>query len=96
MIEPAAYAVPVMFGPNVWNFQQISDALLREKAAIQVRSKEEWRQMTSTLLGDREKRKAIGQKGIEFVTKHQGATNKTIEIVKKYLVRHRAANKQAA
>jgi 3-deoxy-D-manno-octulosonic-acid transferase len=96
MIEPAAYGVPVMFGPKVWNFQQIADSLLHDKAAIQVMSKDQWRQTTSDLLSDPEKRKAIGQRAKAFVAKHQGATRSTVEIVKRYLRLDRSSNKQAA
>jgi 3-deoxy-D-manno-octulosonic-acid transferase len=96
MIEPAAYGVPVMFGPNVWNFQQIADALLRDQAAFQVRTKDEWRVMTIHLLAKSDERVELGCRAREFVAKQQGAAKKTVEIVKQFLPSTPASRNQAA
>lgn len=38
MIEPASYGLPICFGPHVWDFQSVTDELLRTKAAVQVQN----------------------------------------------------------
>jgi 3-deoxy-D-manno-octulosonic-acid transferase len=96
MIEPAAYGVSVMFGPNVWNFQQIADSLLREQAAIQVKTKSQWQEETMRLLADGDERMKFGSRAKEFVARQQGATRKTVEIVKQILAPHPSSRQQAA
>jgi 3-deoxy-D-manno-octulosonic-acid transferase len=99
MIEPAAYGVPVMFGPNVWNFQQIADALLRKQAAVQVSTQNEWLQETLALLANEPRRQALGRAGQEFVASQQGATGRTLQVVSQLLDpainNHRHAAKQS-
>lgn len=85
MIEPAAYGVAVTFGPNTWNFKQIVTALLQHQAAMEVKTKEEWLAVTLRLLGDPVERQALGQRAKDFVLRQQGATQRTIELLKPYL-----------
>ena len=85
MIEPAAYGVAVTFGPNTVNFKQIVAALLQHQAAIEVKTNYEWQAVTLRLLGDQAERQAIGQRAKDFVLRQQGATQRTIELLKPYL-----------
>ncbi len=85
MIEPAAYGVVVTFGPNTVNFKQIVTALLHHQAAIEVKTKEEWQAVTLRLLSDQTERQALGQRAKEFVLRQQGATERTIHLLKPYL-----------
>lgn len=41
ILEPAKYDSPIIYGPDMINFQEISDEFLKNKAAIQVKNKQE-------------------------------------------------------
>jgi len=41
ILEPAKYESPIIYGPDMTNFQEISDEFLENKAAIQVQNKED-------------------------------------------------------
>jgi len=85
MIEPAAYGVAVTFGPNTWNFKQVVAALLEHQAALEVKTKAEWEAVTMKLLGDEAQRRELGQRAREFVLQQQGATARTVQLLKFYL-----------
>jgi 3-deoxy-D-manno-octulosonic-acid transferase len=83
MIEPAAFGVPVMFGPNVWNFQETADRLLAHHAAVQVCDAVELEQQTLRLLGDPGTRNNLGNAGQRFVLTQQGATDQTLQLLER-------------
>lgn len=84
MIEPAAYGVAVTFGPNTWNFKHVVNALLDHQAAIEVQTKEEWLIVTQRLLSDVVERQQLGKRAQQFVASQQGATARTLDLLKNY------------
>lgn len=85
MIEPAAYGAAVTFGPNTWNFKQIVQSLLEHRAAIEVKTKDDWAATTMRLLASAAERQELGNRAQQFVASQQGATQKTIELIAPYL-----------
>jgi len=79
MLEPAALAVPVLFGPFVHNFSEISQRLMEQKAAIQVADEDELAEQLIELLEHSEKRDQMGTAGHHFVEQNKGAMNKVAE-----------------
>ncbi len=86
MIEPAAYGAAAMFGPNTWNFKQIVLYLLRENAAIEVSTKDQWREQTLRLLADQSARNDLGRLAKSLVKSQQGATERTLHVLHTYLI----------
>ncbi|MDE5014487.1 3-deoxy-D-manno-octulosonic acid transferase, partial [Francisella tularensis subsp. holarctica] len=41
LLEPAALAKPILSGPSLFNFSQISKELIRNKALIRIRNQQE-------------------------------------------------------
>jgi 3-deoxy-D-manno-octulosonic-acid transferase len=78
MLEPAGYGIPVLFGPNTWNFQRESDALLECGAAEVITDEATLREAVRRLLGDPELRACRGAAAREFVASQQGATARTL------------------
>jgi 3-deoxy-D-manno-octulosonic-acid transferase len=93
MIEPAAYGVAVTFGPHVWNFRQTAASLIEVGGAAAVRDEEELLEVTHRLLGDARERRAIGAAGRAFVLTQQGATERTLALLDRFLAKE---EKQAA
>lgn len=81
MIEPAAYAAVVTFGPNTRNFKDVVDLLLAGDAAEVVRDETELRQRLEHYLTHPETGRERGERARELVCRQQGATKKTIDLL---------------
>ncbi|OUR88045.1 3-deoxy-D-manno-octulosonic acid transferase [Cycloclasticus sp. 44_32_T64] len=79
MLEAAALSVPVIFGPFVHNFTEISERLLSMQAAFQVDDAAALASRVIGLLEHSEKRDQMGSAGREFVEQNKGAVNKVAE-----------------
>ena len=89
MIEPAAYGVPVCFGPNTVNFKSTVDGLLACDGAQVVRDATELDGFVSQMLLSKAKSEAIGKRAQEFVQRHRGATQRTVEFLEKVIFAER-------
>jgi 3-deoxy-D-manno-octulosonic-acid transferase len=81
MIEPAAYGAAVIFGPHVWNFRDIAARLVEASAARQVADAAALERVVKRLLEDAEERKRAGAAARRVVQEHQGATERTIDLL---------------
>ncbi|MBL4783660.1 MAG: lipid IV(A) 3-deoxy-D-manno-octulosonic acid transferase [Porticoccaceae bacterium] len=73
MLEPACLAVPVIFGPHVFNFVEISERLLACKAAVQVNDQDDLANTVMHLLEHSDERSIMGVAGESFVEQNRGA-----------------------
>lgn len=78
MIEPAAYGVPVLFGPDTANFQDLTDELLAANAASVVRDADELAQTLCALLAAPETADEIGERAQSIVRSRAGASQRTV------------------
>jgi 3-deoxy-D-manno-octulosonic-acid transferase len=85
-LEPLLFKKCVLFGPYMFNFLEISSRLIEMGGAIQVSGKEDLFSQTKRLLFDKKTRKEIGEKGYQFLQKHQGATDRMFEEIRPYLI----------
>ena len=81
MLEAASLSKPIIFGPSVFNFEEISKKLLDDGSAIQVGSAEELMRTISELLLDNEKRKLIGQSAKTTFENNRGAVAKVFKAI---------------
>jgi 3-deoxy-D-manno-octulosonic-acid transferase len=86
MLEPAALGLPVLFGPHVFNFAEISRMLLEVGAAWQVAGARELGEQAMTLLQDANLRHNVGDRGRRFVEVNRGALQRLIQIIEAHLV----------
>jgi 3-deoxy-D-manno-octulosonic-acid transferase len=84
-LEPLFFRKGVLFGPYMFNFLEISSHLIEAGGAIQVSKKEELFSQLKRLLSDEGARKELGEKGYQFLQKHQGATERMLEEIKPFL-----------
>lgn len=87
ILEPAGYAKPIIVGPHMENFREITDEFLRRDAIIQLGSGKD-EEMCSALfdafnelLNDEERARTLGQNAQQAVNSNQGATAHTVEVV---------------
>ena len=86
-LEPLFFKKCVLFGPYMFNFSEISSRLIEAGGAIQVSGKEDLFSQMKRLLFDEGARKGVGEKGYQFLQKHQGATARMFEEIKPFLSR---------
>ena len=85
VLEPAALAKPVLFGPHTFNFKDITDQLLNTGAAIRVNNSRDLEDATTRLFKQPDLRVQMGRAGLELVKSGQGALARTLEIVQKLI-----------
>ena len=86
-LEPLSFKKCVLFGPHMFNFLEISTRLIEDEGAIQVSGKEDLFSQLKRLLFDEVARKEVGEKGHQFLQKHQGATDRMFEEIRPFLSR---------
>ena len=80
-VEPASYGCPVVFGPNMQNFEAISAAFVEYQAAVRVGNASELEWVLDELLGNDVLRKELGQRALQVIRRNQGALERTVELV---------------
>ncbi|OGR92454.1 MAG: hypothetical protein A2992_07710 [Elusimicrobia bacterium RIFCSPLOWO2_01_FULL_59_12] len=80
-IEPAALRLPVLFGPSMDNFQGVAESLVRAGGARRV-SVENLGDQLTVLLQDPQAREAMGERAHQAVLAEQGATERTLRLLK--------------
>jgi 3-deoxy-D-manno-octulosonic-acid transferase len=80
-IEPAALRLPILFGPSMDNFEGVADALVRSGGAKSVSADELDGQLTA-LLKDPQAREDMGERAHQAVLDQQGATDRTLQLLK--------------
>jgi 3-deoxy-D-manno-octulosonic-acid transferase len=85
ILEPAALAKPVLFGPYMFNFRDIAGLFLSVQAAIAVRNPQELKDKISDLLAHPELAAQLGGRARETLFKHQGASRKNSEFLSFFL-----------
>ncbi|MCS5592889.1 MAG: 3-deoxy-D-manno-octulosonic acid transferase, partial [Gammaproteobacteria bacterium] len=82
MLEPAALSKPILFGPNVFNFSEISSDLLEQQGSIQVQDSDELFKEISILLEDGQKAKTLSKNAYQYFKSKQGATDTLVKQTK--------------
>jgi len=85
MLEPAALAKPILFGPNVFNFAEISSDLLKQQGAVQAQNSDELFEKIVDLLGDEKQRKSMGRNAKKYFKSQQGAVKKLNQLIKLFI-----------
>jgi len=80
-IEPAAAGVPVVFGPHMSAFPDISRALLAGGAAIEVADEASLLTAMRGLLGDPPRGSGMGERGRRLVESSRGTTARVVELI---------------
>lgn len=84
-LEAAALARPVIVGPDMRNFADITSSMLEAGAAIQVADTESLGDEIISLLDDETKRRAMGEAGFQMVEQGRGALLEIMQTVDRLL-----------
>lgn len=85
LLEACAANVAVIFGPCMFNFQEISDMVLEKGAGVQIMNSEELAEVIIKLVNDPVLRDQYGSQGKEFVEENKGALSKILNIVSRLI-----------
>lgn len=81
MLEPAALGVPVLTGPQRFNFSDISEALLAAGAAREVADAEALAAAVVQWLGDVDDRRRAGEAGRQLVEANRGSLERLLTLL---------------
>ncbi|QDT65970.1 3-deoxy-D-manno-octulosonic acid transferase [Calycomorphotria hydatis] len=81
MLEPAAFGVPTIIGPETWNFKDVVEQLMAADAAPVVRNDSEIVTQLSKWITTPDNAKAIGNRAADVVASGRGATDKTLSLL---------------
>lgn len=81
-LEPAAAEIPVVVGPHVHNFVDITNYLSKAGGLKQVQGSEDLAEAVTHWFCHEEERKTAGKKAKQVVLDNRGAVNKMVQIVK--------------
>ena len=82
ILEPCALGVPVVFGPHMFNFPDISRWAIKEGAGKMVNNSSELKQVLRELLANPSIRDEMGSNGIDFMQAHNGAVLKNFDLIR--------------
>jgi len=85
LLEASLLSKPVLFGPHVHNFREISIKLIRSGAGVKVTDRQEFEHQCVTMLKDPARCKAMGEAGLTLVAENAGATERTMRHLAKVL-----------
>jgi 3-deoxy-D-manno-octulosonic-acid transferase len=85
LLEPVIYGKPVFFGPYIQDFKALAHMLSKYKIGFMVKSKEMLRDGILEFY-DQERQLLIEQRAREFLAQNEGATKRSINIIKSFHV----------
>jgi 3-deoxy-D-manno-octulosonic-acid transferase len=80
-IEPGALGKPMVFGPNMQNFADVTRSFLAQNGAVQVRDPENLEKTIADLLADENRRAELGRNALKVVSQNLGALERTVEMI---------------
>ena len=86
LLEPAAMKKPVIFSRYMFNFKEISEALIQAGGGLMVKDKEELYIKLDNLLSDKQLSSAMGEKAFKVIAANSGATVRTIDAVHRLII----------
>lgn len=85
MLEAAALGKPVVTGPQLYNFAEISEMLLSAQGMIKVHGADELAQNILQFFADENYRKKIGANALQVVEANKGALQKQTDLIQSVL-----------
>lgn len=80
-IEPGALGKPMVFGPNMQNFQDVAKSFVAQNGAVQVKDAAELEKALSQLLADEWRREELGRNARKVVRENLGAIDRTVDMI---------------
>jgi len=85
LLEASAVGKPVVFGPHMFNFQEISQMTLERGAGVQIQSPDQLALAVSDFLGNANRRDSAGLAGRKMVEENRGALTANMRLIEELL-----------
>ena len=82
IIEPAAFAKPVIVGPHTDNFRQIISDFLEDDAVVQIQTCDALSKEFERLLSEPEQARVMGERAKDILAANRGAAERTVALIK--------------
>lgn len=82
LLEPAALGSSIMTGPHYFNFNEITELFISEKASVVINDTESLANQALSLLIDSQERQRMTQAAHSIIVKSQGASSRLINLIK--------------
>jgi 3-deoxy-D-manno-octulosonic-acid transferase len=82
IIEPASFSKPILFGPHMENFREVSETFLTNYAALRVNNADDLFRKIEDLLKDEKAREWLGRNARKVIRDNKGAVNLTLNLIK--------------
>ena len=96
LLEAAAVGTPVVFGPHMFNFQEIGVLALERGAGVQIQRPQDLASAIADFLGDANRRFEAGEAGKKLVEENRGALKRNVRLLERLLESERNATSGAA
>jgi 3-deoxy-D-manno-octulosonic-acid transferase len=87
-IEPALFEKPIILGPYMFNFKDITVLFLNSEAALQVSNRVELKNVCERLMNDPAAREQLGANARKVVADNQGAAEKNMKAITELIASH--------
>lgn len=81
ILEPSALGVPVVFGPHMFNFPEISRWAVNDGAGRMVKDRQALESALAELLANPSLRDEMGAQGLAMIEKHKGALDRNFTLL---------------
>ena len=88
-IEPGSLGKPMVFGPNMQNFEAVAKALVDQGGALQVPDAAALEEAIAGLLADPARAEIMGHHALEVVRQNQGSIERTVDMMVEHLTEAR-------
>jgi 3-deoxy-D-manno-octulosonic-acid transferase len=85
LLEPASLGKPVIFGPHMDNFREITELVRGCGCGIQVGNEEELTDVIGSLLADPDRGRRMGESGIRLLEENGGSTERHLAVMARLL-----------
>jgi 3-deoxy-D-manno-octulosonic-acid transferase len=85
LIEACAMGKPVLTGPHTFNFSEITDQAISAKSALRIDDAQDLMKNAQALLDDTNTRIEMGENAYAFFLQHQGATDRTLQVLRQFI-----------
>ncbi len=80
-LEPAVFSKPILFGPDMSDFAEISEMLLESGGAIQVQDAGSFHDAVILLLTNDKKARKAGERAFRVFHSNRGAVGRTLDVI---------------
>lgn len=81
LLEAAAVCTPVVFGPHMFNFEEISAMALEQGAGVRIQEPSQLSAAISDFMGNANRRFEAGEAGRKMVEENRGALEKNMHLI---------------